>query len=316
MTPPIIFHRKELLSATLDLGSTTIELADYATTGLRAVAIGPSGIGKTNTGLLIAEQLGRQGWVSVLVDPEGELAEIYRPIVNSPKTLELQLESRETPIIVVPARNAQEFLPFGTVILSAADRLREPLFVMLDESQLFSTSSRTKGATLEASTLVTDMVQRGRKRRLDLFLSAHKLTGSLNRNVFAIKNLTLIGRQEDPAQWSTLAPLFRGTGITYADAAALAPGEFFCFSRRGAEKITMKMAEALAKVAPQARTVQPRLPATFSQWDKAIRAIPTERLRALTGEVIALLGTVAGLTAQQLAAGTRALKDELATRTA
>ena len=66
-----VIQRRELLAATLDLGGGPIDLSPYATTGLRVVTIGPSGSGKTNCGLLIGEQLAAQGWVSVLIDPEG-----------------------------------------------------------------------------------------------------------------------------------------------------------------------------------------------------------------------------------------------------
>ena len=76
----------------------------------------------------------------------------------------------------------------------------------------------------------------------------------------------------------------------------------------------MPMAKALAEVAMKAKVVKKTLPATFTQWDRAMRAIPNERLDALTDEVVSLLGTVAGLSAQQMLAGQRALQDELKCR--
>ena len=45
-----------------------------------------------------------------------------------------------------------------------------------------------------------------------------------------------------------------------------------------------------------------------------MRAIPTERLMALTDPVVELLGAIAGLTPQQMLAGARALGDELEIR--
>ena len=74
------------------------------------------------------------------------------------------------------------------------------------------------------------------------------------------------------------------------------------------------MAAALKRVAAAAKPVQPALPATFLQWDRAMRRIATNRLEALTDPVIALLGTIAGLTPQQMEAGRRALVDELESR--
>ncbi len=145
-------------------------------------------------------------------------------------------------------------------------------------------------------------------------VSAHRFSGSLHRSVFTSKNLTFIGRQEDPTAWSALAPQFRGSRIGFSDLTALAPGEFFCFSRRGVEKVAMPMAEALARVALRATVVRPALPTTFSQWDRALREIATERLRALTPPVVSLLGAIAGLSPQQLAAGGRARRDELEVR--
>lgn len=310
----VIFRREELIGATLRLGTAHIELADYATTGLRVVAVGPSGIGKTNAGFAAAEQLARQGWVSVIVDPEGEAAALYGKPVRDAGELALLLRQRTRPIVVVQAEDASAFVPFGQAILAAADEHRRPIFLMLDEGQLFSASRKRLGEIGASSDLVNDFGERGRKRSLDLFLTAHRFSGSLHRSMFANKNLTLIGRQEDPTAWSALAQQFRGTNLGYQDLMALGPGEFMCFSRRGVEKIHMQMSDALAKVAPKARLVQPALPGTFSQWDRALRAIPTARLAALSPELVSLMAAIAGLTPQQLASGQRALADELEDR--
>ena len=132
--------------------------------------------------------------------------------------------------------------------------------------------------------------------------------------MFSNSNLKLIGAQEDPTAWSALAPMFRSSGIEFKDLNALGPGEFVCFSRRGIEKTRMPMADGLKKVAPKAKTVKRTLPATFSQWDRAMREISTERLEALSDPVVELLGAVAGLSPQQMLAGARALGDELEAR--
>lgn len=309
-----VLRREELFNATLCLGGAPIELADYATTGLRIVTVGPSGIGKSNAGCLIAEQLSDQGWVSVIVDPEGELESLYGEAVRGADELSRLLESRTVPIIVVSARNASEFLPYGRAILDAADKYRKPIFLMVDEGQLFSVSHRKKGDIGEATEMVTQMAERGRKRALDLFVTTLRFSGSLHRSLFTNKNLSLIGLQEDPTAWAALAPQFRASQIEYNDLATLAPGEFFCFSRRGVERVQMPMAEALQRVAPKAKIVKPTLPATFSQWDRAMRDIPTPRLRALSDPVVALLSAVTGLSNQQMLSGSRALADELECR--
>ena len=106
-----IIRRSEMVGASLELGGSPIELADYATTGLLAVAVGPRGNGKTNAGLLMAEQLSEQGWVSVLIDPESELESLYGDAVASPQELHAKLESRKEPVIVVRAQDASEFVP-------------------------------------------------------------------------------------------------------------------------------------------------------------------------------------------------------------
>lgn len=309
-----VLGRQELERATLNLGNGPLALADYSTTGLRIVAVAPSGAGKTNAGLLIAEQLAAQGWVSVLVDPEGEIESMYGKAVASPEALAQALARRDRPFVVVSARDATEFIPYGKAILAAADAQRKPLFVMLDEGQVFSAARKRKNDIGTASDLVNEFAERGRKRALDLFLTAHRFSGSLHRSVFGNKNLSLIGCQEDPTAWAALAPLFRASRLDYHDVSALAPGEFFCFSGRGVEKVRMPMAAALARVAPAARRSRAALPATFTQWDRAMRRIPTERLEALEPELVALLGSVAGLSSQQLLSGGRALADEIETR--
>lgn len=309
-----VIQRTEMLTATLNLGGAPIELADYAATGLLSIAVGPKGKGKTNAGLLMAEQLSVQGWVCVLIDPEHELETMYGKAVTSPAALAVALKERKQKIIVVNARDVHEFIPYGNVILEAADTHRKPLFLMVDEGQLFSTNLKRKEGRGEASDLINDFVERGRKRALDMFLTAHSFTGSINRSVFRNKNLTFVGCQEDPTAWSTLSPQFRHSQITYADLNSLSTGEFFCLSSRGIEKIKMPMADALAMVALPARSVKKALPSTYRQWARAMSDISTERLEGLTDPVTALLGAVAGLSAQQMLAGAQALADELECR--
>lgn len=310
-----VICRAEMFNATLRLGGQPIDLGEYATTGLLALAVGPRGNGKTNAGLLCAEQLAAQGWVSVLIDPEGELESMYGQAVEDPEDLRLRLNLRDQHIVVVSAKDAFEFVPYGLAILDAAEEHRKPLFIFIDEGQLFSAAKKRSDGVGEAADIISQFAERGRKRALDLFVTAHRYTGTLHRTLFANKNVTLVGCQEDPTAWSALAQQFRSSGIEFKDLNALAPGEFFCFSRRGVEKIKMPMADGLKKVAPKAKTVKRTLPVTFSQWDRAMRAIPTKRLEGLTEPVIDLLGTIAGLSSQQMLAGARALGDELEART-
>jgi len=310
-----VIRRDEMFGATLELGGTPITLDEYATTGLLAVAIGPRGNGKTNAGLLMAEQLSAQGWVSVLIDPENELESLYGDAVADPDMLGTALTKRTEPIVVVNAKDAGEFVPYGRAILQAANEYRKPIFVVIDEGQLFSASRKRSNGIGEAADIINEFAERGRKRALDLFITALRYTGTLQRTLFSNKNLTLIGWQEDPTAWAALAPQFKASKIEFADLNALTPGEFFCFSRRGVEKIRMPMAAALKTVAPKATPVAKVLPTTFNQWTRAMGGIPTERLRALDDDVTRLLSTVAELTPQQVLAGQAALQDELEART-
>lgn len=310
-----VIQRTEMVGSTLNLGGPPIDLTEYSTTGLMAVAVGPRGFGKTNAGLLMAEQLAAQGWVSVLIDPERELESIYGAAVTNTEDLRQRLTLRDKPIVVVSAKDAQEFIPYGQTILSVADELRKPLFVCIDEGQMFSAAKKRADGVGESCDIIAQFAERGRKRALDVFITALRYTGTLHRTMFAMKNLTLVGCQEDATTWSSLAPMFRSSGIEFKDLHALCPGEFICFSRRGVEKVRMPMADGLKAVAaPKAPTVKRTLPSTFSQWDRAMRGIPTERLDALSDPVVQLLGAMAGLSPQQMLAGTRALDDELEVR--
>lgn len=303
-----VIRRDEMMGATLNLGGAPLDLSEYATTGLLSIAVGPRGNGKTNAGLLMAEQLSEQGWVSVLVDPEGEMESMYGKAVKDADELLERLTKRDQPIVVVAAGDAEAFVPYGLAILEAAEKFRKPVFVVIDEGQIFSGAKR--GNTSEAAGIINQFAERGRKRALDLFVTAHRYTGSIHRSLFANKNLTLIGCQEDPTAWAALAPQFRASKIEFNDLNALAPGEFFCFSRRGVDKIKMPMAKALKAVAPKAKAIKRALPSTFSQWNKAMMEISDDRLEALTDPVVNFLGAVAGLSSQQMLSGMRALSDE------
>ena len=309
-----LVRREEMLQAKLKVGGRAIDLAEYATTGLVAVGVGPRGCGKTNVGQLIGEQLSEQGWVAVVFDPESEMEMMYGQAVKDPDELRERLELRDQKIVVVRAADAAEFVPYGRVVLDVADRIRKPIFVVIDEGQLFSAPRKRSESIGEAADIINEFVGRGRKRALDLYVTALRVTGSVHRLIFANKNLTFIGCQEDPTAWSALAPQFKASGIDFGDLSSLAPGEFFCISRRGIEKIKTPMAEALKRVAPAAQAVRRALPSTFSQWDRAMRGIPQERLKCLTDPVMTLLGKVAGLSQQQMLAGQSALQDELEAR--
>src|SRR4051812_9787429 len=115
MTAKAIFRRVEFDDAQLELGGAPIALSDYATTGLRIVCVGPSGAGKTNAGLLIAEQLAEQGWVSVLFDREGDIGALYEPMRDVAK-FESYLRGRHSKILVVPVRHTDDFLHYGRIV--------------------------------------------------------------------------------------------------------------------------------------------------------------------------------------------------------
>lgn len=305
-----VIVRQELMEATLDFGGEPIDLADYATTGLRIVAIGPSGTGKTNAGLLAAEQLSAQGWVSVLFDPEGEIASMYGQAVRDVDQFVDRLVKRSHPFVVVNVQDAETFIPYGEALMEVADSNRKPLFVVLDEGQVMSSGRQRKEHMGRSSDLINDLALRGRKRALDLFVTANRYTGSVHRALFANKNITLIGAQEDPTAWASLAPQFKGSRIEYTDLAALSPGEFFLFTRRGVDRVRMPMAARLKAVAPKANRSKPLLPVNFSQWNRAMNELPDGSVAALDDEMVKLLGALSGCTSQQMISGVKALNDE------
>lgn len=157
----------------------------------------------------MAEQLSSQGWVSVLIDPENELESLYGDAVADTEALRTTLTERNEPIVVVNARDAGEFVPYGRAILDTADQHRKPIFVVVDEGQLFSANRRRGNGIGEAADVINEFAERGRKRALDLFITALRYTGTLQRTLFANKNLTLVGWQVDPTAWSALAPQFK-----------------------------------------------------------------------------------------------------------
>ena len=64
------------------------------------------------------------------------------------------LAHRQQKIIVVAAKNAEQFAPFGRAIMEAAGEHRKPLFVMIYEGQLFS-GYRASSAVFHDPTFAT-----------------------------------------------------------------------------------------------------------------------------------------------------------------
>lgn len=54
-----VIHRTEMFDAHLDLGGQPIELSEYATTGLVALAVAPRGQGKTGLRQTVCLRLNR-----------------------------------------------------------------------------------------------------------------------------------------------------------------------------------------------------------------------------------------------------------------
>lgn len=309
-----VIQRPEMRETVLNLGRVKIELADYETTGLCAVAVGPRGCGKTNIGQLLAEQLSSHGWCSIIFDPEREMELMYGDAVSSPEDLRDRLTLRDKAIVVVKVKNAEEFIPYGRVILEVTETIRRPLFVMVDEGQVFSSPKKRSECVGEAADILNQFVDRGRKRAIDTFVTALRYTGSVHRSLFSNANLTLIGSQRDSTAWSALSPQFKSAGMSFGDLNSLAPAEFMCLGSRGIEKVRMPMAAALKSVAPKAKQIPRALPSTFSQWDRAMREIPKKRLMALTPQVVALLSKIACMPPSKVMVGQAALHDELDSR--
>jgi len=69
------------------------------------------------------------------------------------------------PIVVVSAKDALEFIPYGQVILEVADELRKPLFVCIDEGQLFSAARKRADGVGEACDIIAQFAERGAQAR-------------------------------------------------------------------------------------------------------------------------------------------------------
>jgi hypothetical protein len=192
-----------------------------------------------------------------------------------------------SPIVVVSAEDASEFIPYGRAILEAADQDRKPIFVMMDEGQVFSAPKKREGRHrrgLRHRQPVRRARPQARARPLPHGAALHRLAASLD---LRHKNLSLIGCQEDPTAWAALAPQFKASKIEFGDLAGARARRVLLLQPRGVEKIRMPMAEALKRVAPKAKAIKPKLPTTFSQWDRAMREIPTPRLRRSRDPVVA-----------------------------
>lgn len=307
-----LIRRDEFLGASLKLGAATVDLASYAATGFRMVVAGPSGCGKSNAMMLAMEQFVALGWVAVIVDTEGEAEGLYGDAVSSPEELHDLLRSRARPVIVVSASEPAEFIPYAEQVLLAADTYRKPLLLVIEETQLFWAVGRSSTRTDigRSTALLYDIASRGRKRCLDLIASTTRPSGITGSG----SNLNLFGQTQDSRAWEALRTTFRGTNLGFGDLMALSPGEFFCFGPRGLDKVRLPLAKSLSHIALKAPARKATLPGTFRQWDRAMRSIPTERLQALTPEVVSLLCVVAGVAPDQKSEGSRALSDELVAR--
>ena len=79
-----------------------------------------------------------------------------------------------------------------------ADAERKPIFLLIDETQLFSSSRRRSKGMGDTADILNKMFETGRKRALDVFITTHRFSGSLHRSLFTNKNLTLVGAPTKP----------------------------------------------------------------------------------------------------------------------
>src|SRR5688572_27261954 len=155
MSGAAVFRRDEFMDAHLDMGTMTIAL------------------------LVMAEQLAEQGWISVLLDPEGELEALYGDAVHDPQKLQNCIRGRHHPMLVVRVRYAAEFSLYAKAIMEVVDEERKPVFLVIDEAQIFSSPLKRKKDDIgESADLMNDFVQRGRKRALDIGVTAHRFSGT------------------------------------------------------------------------------------------------------------------------------------------
>src|SRR3546814_20269004 len=87
---------------------------------------------------------------------------MYGKAVKDADELLERLTKRDQPIVVVAAGDAEAFVPYGLVILEAAENFRKPVFVVIDDGQIFS--GATRGNTNEAEGIINQCAERGRMR--------------------------------------------------------------------------------------------------------------------------------------------------------
>lgn len=81
---------------------------------------------------------------------------MYGDAVKDEEELRQCLENRNRKIVVVRAANAAEFVPYGRVVLDVADRIRKPLFVVIDEGQLSVRRASARRASAKRRTSSTN----------------------------------------------------------------------------------------------------------------------------------------------------------------
>lgn len=235
--------------------SKSFQMPDTVT-GMRMAIVGRSGSGKTNTGVVMAEQMLSQGTQCVVIDPNGDwwgLRSKYEIIVLGGEHGDMELSETSGAVVAdfVLASKHSVILDMSGFPSTAAiarfgyafgsqlyNRNKAPLHVFLDEADIMApqTISHDGGPRMQCLSVWQNIARRGRKRGIGLTMISQR-PAVINKDLLTQAEPLFVHQLLSPQDLSAIEASLdyhgqdrKAAGATLKQIAALQRGQCYCLS--------------------------------------------------------------------------------------
>ncbi len=199
----------------------------------KAAAIGRTGSGKTNTAIVLAEQMIEQGFPCVIIDPQGDWwglrSKYSMPILggrhgdipleahNGELAADFVIEHRVPVLLDLIGMTESEMVRFGS---DFAKRLwhknEQAVHVFLDEADLFAPQSNAKGPKAQCLGAWQNVIRRGRSRGIGCTMLTQR-SAVINKDLLTQADPLIVHRLTAPPDLAAVEAYLDAHGMAKKD---------------------------------------------------------------------------------------------------